>query len=490
MTKPAYRQAGFSRDPSQMYKLVGLKRLRLILNNNTQLHNMTKSKLLALVVLSFSLSYSHAQDKWVKLFNGKDLMGWKQLNGKALYTVKNGEIVGTTVFKEPNSFLVTEASYEDFILELEFRLDADMNSGIQFRSESKADYKDGRVHGYQMEIDPSPRAWTGGIYDEARRDWLYTLEYNPDAKKAYKKGAWNTCRIECIGPVIRVWVNGMPTANLVDDLTPKGFIALQVHAVGKPEEAGQTIRWRNIRIQTQDIKQSPADDIFVVNTLPNALSEQEKKNGVTLLWDGKSTMGWRGAYKEKFPEKGWEIKDGTLSVIKSSGEESENGGDIVTQQQFGAFDLQFEFRLTEGANSGLKYFVTESEGNKGSAIGLEYQILDDDKHPDAKEGVVGNRTLGSLYDLIPSLKIKRGQRVVGDWNFGRVVVYPDNRVEHWLNGYKIVEYQRGSPIYSVLVARSKYASWPNFGMAEKGHILLQDHGDLVSFRSIKLKELK
>lgn len=445
-----------------------------------------------LTFIFFSLLYSGvcAQGKWLKLFNGKDLSGWKQLNGKALYSVKNGEIIGTTVFKEPNSFLVTEATYGDFILELEFKLDADMNSGIQFRSESKADYREGRVHGYQMEIDPSARAWTGGIYDEARRDWLYPLEYNTEGKRAFKNGDWNLCRIECIGPVTRIWINGIPTANLVDDLTPKGFIALQVHAISKQEESGQTIRWKNIRIQTEGLKPSPPDGIFVVNLLPNTVSEQEKKNGVSLLWDGKTTTGWRGAYKDKFPEKGWEINDGVLSVVKSAGAESANGGDIVTQQQYGAFDLQFEFKLTEGANSGLKYFVTESEGNKGSAIGLEYQILDDEKHPDAKQGVVGNRTLASLYDLIPSIKIKRALRPVGQWNNGRVVVYPDNRVEHWLNGYKVVEYQRGTPIYNALVARSKYAAYENFGMAEKGRILLQDHGDQVFFRSIKIRELK
>lgn len=451
---------------------------------------MTGFKSLVLLSLILAFNPAQGQGKWTKLFNGKDLSGWKQLNGKALYAVKNGEIVGTTVFKEPNSFLVTEDTYGDFILELEFRLDADMNSGIQFRSESKSDYRDGRVHGYQMEIDPSARAWTGGIYDEARRDWLYPLEYNPEGKKAFKNGDWNTCRIECIGPVIRIWVNGIPTANLVDDLTSRGFIALQVHAIGKQEEAGQTIRWRNIRIQTQELKPSAPDGIFVVNLLPNTVSEQEKKNGVSLLWDGKTSSGWRGAYKDKFPEKGWEIRDGMLTVLKSAGAESENGGDIVSQQQYGAFDLQFEFRLTEGANSGLKYFVTETEGNKGSAIGLEYQILDDEKHPDAKQGVVGNRTMASLYDLIPSLKIKRGLRPIGQWNNGRVVVYADNRVEHWLNGYKVVEYQRGTPIYNALVARSKYAAFPNFGMAEKGRILLQDHGDEVSFRSIKIREMK
>ncbi len=451
---------------------------------------MNRIKLFTIVVLSLCVSLSHAQEKWVKLFNGKDLKGWKQLNGKALYEVKNGEIIGTTVFKEPNSFLATDVTYGDFILELEYKLDADMNSGIQFRSLSKPDYKDGRVHGYQMEIDPSPRAWSGGIYDEARRDWLYTLDYNPAAKSAFKKGEWNKSRIECIGSVIRIWLNGVPTANLVDDLTAEGFIALQVHSIGKAEDAGKTIRWRNIRIQTKDLKPSPPDDIFVVNLIPNVLSEQEKKNGLTLLWDGKTAAGWRGAYKDKFPDKGWEIKDGTLSVVKSTGAESQNGGDIISEKQFGAFDLQFEFKLTEGANSGVKYFVTANEGNKGSAIGLEYQILDDEKHPDAKLGAANNRTQGSLYDLIPSLQIKRGQRPIGQWNFGRIVVYPDNRVEHWLNGYKVVEYQRGTPIYNVLVARSKYEKWENFGMAEKGHILLQDHGDNVSFRSIKIKELK
>ena len=448
-----------------------------------------KRIILSLFLLSYALNLS-AQEKWIDLFNGKNLSGWKQLNGKARYEVANREIVGTTVYGEPNSFLVTDKVYGDFVLELDFKLDADMNSGIQFRSESKPDYRDGRVHGYQFEIDPSPRAWTGGIYDEARRGWLYPLEYNPAGKKAYKAGEWNHARLECIGDVIRVWVNGIPTANLVDNMTPKGFIALQVHAVRSPEESGQQVRWRNIRIQTQNLKPSPPDSIFVVNRVPNTLSAQEQHNGVRLLWDGKTTNGWRGAHKKEFPSKGWEIQNGTISVLPSGGGESENGGDIVTEETFGAFDLQFEFRLTEGANSGVKYFVTENEENKGSAIGLEYQVLDDAKHPDAKQGVVGNRTLASLYDLIPSIKITRDAPPVGEWNSGRIVVYPDNRIEHWLNGYKVVEYQRGTPIYNALVARSKYAKWKDFGMAEEGRILLQDHGDKVSFRSIKIRVLK
>jgi hypothetical protein len=446
--------------------------------------------LIALLLIS-GCAFSQGNGDWETLFNGKDLKGWKQLNGAAKYEIKDGQIVGTTVSNEPNSFLVTEKDYGDFILELEFKVPEGMNSGIQFRSESKPDYQNGRVHGYQFEIDPSPRAWTGGIYDEATgREWLYTLEYNPEAKKAFKQNEWNKVRVECLGTSLRTFLNGVAAASVVDEVRPRGFIALQVHALQKDELPGRQIQWRNIRIQTKNLKPTPADNLFIMNFVPNNISPLEQKNGVVLLWDGKTTAGWRGAYKDKFPDKGWEIKDGTISVVKSSGSESENGGDVISTGEYGPMDLQFEFKLSEGANSGVKYFVTEKEGNKGSAIGLEYQILDDEKHPDAKQGVVGNRTLASLYDLIPSVKVRRGLHKIGEWNYGRVIVYTDNRVEHWLNGYKVVEYTRGSPTFAALVARSKYAQWENFGMSEKGHILLQDHGDNVSFRSIKVRELK
>lgn len=188
--------------------------------------------------------------KWKALFDGKTLNGWAQRGGKARYHVEDGAIVGTTVQHTPNSFLCTKKTYGNFILELEFKVDPSLNSGVQIRSRSLKEYKNGRVHGYQVEIDPSKRAWTGGIYDEARRGWLNDLKNNEAARKAFKNGQWNHFRIEAIGDSIKTWVNGVPAADLVDSMTPTGFIALQVHSTqsGKPLH----VQWRNIRIQDLD----------------------------------------------------------------------------------------------------------------------------------------------------------------------------------------------------------------------------------------------
>ncbi len=224
-----------------------------------------------LVVLVFAGAASAANADWQSLFDGKTLTGWVQKNGKAKYAVEDGAIVGTTVLNTSNSFLCTEKMYTDFLLEVEFLVEAGMNSGIQIRSHSYKNYNSYRVHGYQVEIDTSTRAWSGGIYDEGRRGWLFDLKGKPEAQKAFKQGQWNHYRIEAIGNRIRTWVNGVPAADLTDNMTAKGFIALQVHA---SKEADKKIKWRNIRIQ-------------------DLTARSERKLLKALIVDGQNNHDWK-----------------------------------------------------------------------------------------------------------------------------------------------------------------------------------------------------
>lgn len=452
--------------------------------------------LLSLMYVTALTSPLSAQN-WHKLFNGKDLSNWEKKNGAAEYLIEGDEIVGVSALNTPNTFLCTKESYGDFILEFDTKVEPGLNSGVQIRSISRQDYNNGRVHGYQVELDPSRRAWSGGIYDEARRGWLYPLSRNEKGQNAFNNGEWNHFRVEAIGNQINTWVNGIQCARLVDDMTAKGFIALQVHGIGSKKQEGLTVRWKNIRILTEDVPdfRTKCDpDVAEVSWLVNQLTTHEKRKGWRLLWDGESTEGWRKANDDHFPEMGWKIDNGELIVEESGGAESRHGGDIVTKQEFSRFELELDFKITEGANSGIKYFVAEGlKQGPGSAIGLEFQILDDQRHPDAKKGTKGNRTVGSLYDLIKAENLsepnRTDKRVNGPdrWNKARLVV-KKSHVEHWLNNIKVVQYQRGSQIYRNLVAYSKYAQYPDFGEAPSGHILLQDHGNRVSFRSIKIRE--
>jgi len=456
---------------------------------------MKKTKTLFFTAMILSSIVVCAQDNWERLFNGKDLKNFAQLNGDAKYEIKNNELIGTSKMGIPNSFMATKNKYSDFILEFDVFVENGLNSGVQFRSLSTSEYMDGRVHGYQCEIETSARKWAGGIYDEARNGWLYPLSRNKKGQNAFVSGQWNHYRIEAIGDNIRTWINDIQCANLVDDTTAEGFIAFQVHSIHDESLEGKKVRWKNIKIKTTDLENARKlvdSDVPEISYLKNELTENEMRTGWRLLWDGKTTNGWRGAKLDKFPEKGWEMVDGILSVLSSGGAESRNGGDIVTENSFSDFELSVDFKITEGANSGIKYFV-DSELNKGegSAIGLEFQILDDKKHPDAKAGKNGNRTVGSLYDLIRAENngSSRGKNFKGveKWNNARVVVR-GGHVEHWLNQVKVVAFDRNSQIFRALVEKSKYEKWENFGQIPEGLILLQDHGDKVSFKNIKVRE--
>ncbi len=444
--------------------------------------------LIFLAAAAAGLAQPDPDSGWVDLTAGGLEQGWRQLGGAAEYALDGDTIVGTAVIETPNSFLATTEEYGDFALQLEFKVDEGLNAGIQIRSHSDPDYWNGVVHGYQVEIDPSERAWSAGIYDEARRGWLFPLTLNPAASQAFRQGDWNHVYIEAIGSEIRTWLNNVPATFLIDEMTPRGFIALQVHSVG-PDQGGLQVRYRNVLLRTEDLTPSGRSFPYVVDTRPNQLSEAEAALGWELLFDGESTEAWRGAHREDFPATGWAVRERELTVLASE-PGGPRGGGIVTRETFSAFELQLEFRMTEGANSGIKYLVTEGyDSAPGTAVAFEYQILDDSRHPDAEAGLNGNRTLASLYDLLPATKQFRFVHGPDRYNHARIVVRADGTVEHWLNHQLVLAFDRNSAELDEAIALSKFAGRDGFGKWPEGRILLQDHGDEVAFRSIKVRRL-
>lgn len=369
--------------------------------------------LLPIFIFSCSFSADQANDDsasvdWESLFNEKDLSNWEIKNGTAEYTIEGNEVVGTSKINTPNTFLCTKKMYEDFILELELKVDTPLNSGIQIRSNSLPDYQNGRVHGYQVEIDPSPRAFSGGIYDEGRRGWIYPLCENQEGRAGFKNGTWNHYRIEAVGPAIRVWVNGIQAANLRDDLTQQGFIGLQVHSIGKDSSMiGKTVRWRNIKIATNNLEQLQKPDdgqTPEINLVPNELSEREKANGYRLLFSDTDTI-----------------------TLKE--------GESIDFAEAEKFDLKFEFNLTTASEGGVQYFSNEKN------IPCIFQIFDNDALPKEAQNV--NQSLASLKNRIASQNLcvperERDFRGLGNWNTGRIIVQ-NGKIEHWMNGFKMVE---------------------------------------------------
>ncbi len=231
---------------------------------------------------------------------------------------------------------------------------------------------------------------------------------------------------------------------------------------------------------------------FTPAQTPNTLTRKEKAQGWQLLWDGRSTAGWRSERGGPFPSSGWVIKDGVLSTTDTGGSEGGEAGDIVTIRKFADYELTVDFRITTGANSGILYLIDlDLKKGPGSPVGYEYQILDDAVHPDARLGRDGDRTVASLYDLIPAAGTADHTKPihpVGEWNTARILV-SGSRVEHWLNGVKVLAYDRSTSSFRELVNQSKFKVYPNFAGLHDTCIDLQDHGFPVSFRNIKIREL-
>ncbi|MEO7190149.1 MAG: DUF1080 domain-containing protein [Vicinamibacterales bacterium] len=217
----------------------------------------------------------------------------------------------------------------------------------------------------------------------------------------------------------------------------------------------------------------------------NTLTAKEKTEGWRLLFDGRTTDAWRGFNRTEFPTAGWTVADGSLKHMTVPAAQTANAGDIVTKDEYGDFDFQIDWKITPGGNSGIKYLVNEALVKTGHAgVGFEMQVLDDERHPDAKAGKNGNRTAGALYDLIPPTA--HTARPVGEWNHVEIISKA-GVVQQWLNGTKVVEFELGSARLKTFIAESKFKDIAGFGEARRGRILLQDHGDEVWFRNIKIK---
>lgn len=381
---------------------------------------------------------------FVDLYNGKDLSGWTPLGGHCRFEARGDAIVGTTVPGSPSTYLSTERNdYEDFIFTAELKWEEDGNSGIMFRAMRKG--KEGQtVYGPQCEMEgfSQNRNWSGGIYGQSDGGWIYPLwlDAHKEARNALKKGEWNRVTIQAVGNEIKTWINGVPAARWIDEKGEyeKGFFSLQVHSGKKGK-----IYFRNIKVKE---------------------IEPEWKN----LFASGDFSGWTKVNGKPVPRQ-WTIEDGVVHREK-------NGGSIITKDHYKNFDLRFDWKISEGGNSGIKY-------RSRAHLGLEYQILDDDKHKDGKNPT---HRVGSIYDILAADEDKT-VNAPGEWNSGRILVDGD-RVEHWLNGSLVAKIDLGSMEWQQRFENSKYRKHEGFG-TWTGPILLQDHQDKVWYRHMRIREL-
>ncbi len=393
------------------------------------------------------------EPEWLNLIKGNSLDGWVQRGGKANYRVDNGEIVGSSVPNTPNSFLCTTRNFGDFVLEYDFKVDPKLNSGVQIRSNSVPGYHNGVVHGYQVEIDPSERAWTAGIYDESRRNkFLTDPAVNEAARKVFKQNDWNHVRVEARGDSIKTWLNGVPAVDLHDSLTRSGFIGLQVH--GTNETTPLEVRWRNIRIQDYGIP-----------------GEKPPAGALVLLDKSGDLSQWQHADQPGQPIK-WVFKDNALEVAPGS-------GNIVTRRPFADCQLHIEFNVDDNGQAG------QANGNSGVYLQQRYevQILNSAGQAPADD------ICGAIYKV--KAEDENMALPAGQWQSYDITF----KAPRWdaagkkVASARLTVYHNGTRVHdNVELPDHTGAGQPE--AAAEAPLLLQDHGNKIRFRNIWIQPLK
>ena len=387
---------------------------------------------------------------WVDITPQPDLKGWIQRGGKASYAVEKGVVIGESRPNTPNSFLCTEQVYSDFELEFEVKVDAEMNSGVQFRSNSYPGYRGGAVHGYQAEIDPSERSWSGGLYDESRRGWLQDLSADEAARKAFNRNDWNHYRILAVRESIQIWVNGVRCVDFKDGLSRSGFIGLQVHNVGDRKDPLR-VMWRNIRIR----------ELGRFGELP--------PGGILLLGSGSGEENWHKLGEPTTPI-GWEWIEGALQVKPGT-------GNIISKRTHGAIRAHVEFRVDDNGKTG------QANGNSGVFFQNRYevQIL----NSAGQEPSLDN--CGAIYSVkAPDFNCAYA---AGVWQSYDVEFYP----ARWEGTRKtrdawMTVYHNGTRIHHMVEVPRNTTTGGSESPEPMG-IRLQDHGNLIQFRNIWIRPM-
>jgi hypothetical protein len=424
-----------------------------------------------------------AEPGFTVLFDGSSTAAWRGFRRDSFpakaWVVENGAL--KTVVGGDRCDIITKDMYKDFELELSWRVSPGGNSGIFY--DVAENESEGYYTGPEVQIlddgghadGKNPKRGAGSLYDLIA----------PVGRELRPVGEYNQARVIKKGSHVEHWLNGKkvveyelwkePLTTMIAESKFKdmprfakerqGHIALQHH--------GQEIWIKDVRIRGAAIKADPPR--------PNVLTDTEARAGFRLLFDGKTTAGWRGFKKADFPSQGWSVRDGALVKTASGQGDSLGGGDIVTKERFSDFELRFDWRIAAAGNSGVKYLVTEE---RSGPIAHEYQLIDDDAHPDAKVGE--QRKTAALYDALPATN--KALRPVGEFNESRILLR-GRHVEHWLNGRKVLEYELESEALMAAKAKSKFKDVAGWGTRLPGHILLQDHGDEVAFRNIRIRPL-